>query len=116
MKMELIEGSETSAISTVTPENYPKENILQNNVFLSKTSIGKVTNVIQFNSFKKVEKLALKLIHIRMLVTDNTILNVSLMLKENFVFRNKVQHINGNDKLKNVRLSSQCQCTFIWVL
>jgi len=26
---ELIKGSETSAISTVTPENYPKENILQ---------------------------------------------------------------------------------------
>jgi len=26
MKMELIEGSETSAISTVTPGNYPKEN------------------------------------------------------------------------------------------
>jgi len=29
MKMELIEGSETSAISIVTPGNYPKENILQ---------------------------------------------------------------------------------------
>jgi len=28
MKMELIEGSETSAISIVTPGNYPKENIL----------------------------------------------------------------------------------------
>jgi len=28
MKMELIEGSETSAISTQTPGNYPKENIL----------------------------------------------------------------------------------------
>jgi len=28
MKMELIEGSETSAISVVTPGNYPKENIL----------------------------------------------------------------------------------------
>ena len=27
MKMELIEGSETSAISTLTPGNYPKENI-----------------------------------------------------------------------------------------
>jgi hypothetical protein len=26
--MELIEGSETSAISIVTPGNYPKENIL----------------------------------------------------------------------------------------
>jgi len=25
MKMELIEGSETSAISIVTPGNYPKE-------------------------------------------------------------------------------------------
>ena len=28
MKVELIEGSETSAISTVTVGNYPKENIL----------------------------------------------------------------------------------------
>jgi len=28
MKMELIEGSETSAISIMTPGNYPKENIL----------------------------------------------------------------------------------------
>ena len=28
MKMELIEGSETSAIITVTPGNYPKENTL----------------------------------------------------------------------------------------
>jgi len=28
MKMELIEGSETLAISIVTPGNYPKENIL----------------------------------------------------------------------------------------
>jgi len=27
--MELIKGSETSAISFVTPGNYPKENILQ---------------------------------------------------------------------------------------
>jgi len=30
MKMELIEGSETSAVRTQTPGNYPKENILQN--------------------------------------------------------------------------------------
>jgi len=28
MKMELIEGSETSAIITQKPGNYPKENIL----------------------------------------------------------------------------------------
>ena len=28
MKMELIEGSETSDIRTKTPGNYPKENIL----------------------------------------------------------------------------------------
>jgi len=28
MKMKMIEGSETSAISFVTPGNYPKENIL----------------------------------------------------------------------------------------
>jgi len=28
MKMEMIEGTETSAISFVTPGNYPKENIL----------------------------------------------------------------------------------------
>jgi len=31
MKLELTEGSETSAIRTQTPENYPKQNILQNN-------------------------------------------------------------------------------------
>jgi len=31
MKMELIEGSETSAIRTQTPGNYPKENMLQTN-------------------------------------------------------------------------------------
>jgi len=29
MKMELIEGSETSAIRNQTPGNYPKENILR---------------------------------------------------------------------------------------
>ena len=29
MKMELIEGFETSAIRTQTPGNYPKENILR---------------------------------------------------------------------------------------
>jgi len=29
MKMKLIGGSETSAIRTQTPGNYPKENILQ---------------------------------------------------------------------------------------
>jgi len=75
-----------------------------------------VTDVKQFNSFEKVEKLALKLIHIRMLVTDNTILILPLMLEQNFIFRNKARHINGNDKLKNIRLSSQYQCTFIWVL
>jgi len=34
MKMELIDGSETSAISTVTPGNYPKENILDVVVYL----------------------------------------------------------------------------------
>ena len=31
MKMEQIEGSETSAIRTKTPGNYPKENILHIN-------------------------------------------------------------------------------------
>jgi len=35
MKMEPIEGSETSAIRTKTPGNYPKENILQFNNYLS---------------------------------------------------------------------------------
>jgi len=34
MKMDLIEGSETSAISIVTPGNYPKENILHKKIFL----------------------------------------------------------------------------------
>jgi len=37
MKMELIEGSETSAISTVTPGNYPKGNILNFLVLVFKT-------------------------------------------------------------------------------
>jgi len=37
MKMELIESSETSAISTVTPGNYPKENILQRSTCRSGT-------------------------------------------------------------------------------
>jgi len=32
MKMELIEGSETSAIRTQTPGNYPKENIFHTNI------------------------------------------------------------------------------------
>jgi len=38
MKMELIEASETSAIRTQTPGNYPKENILHihMNVYLGK--------------------------------------------------------------------------------
>jgi len=93
-----------------------KKAFKQNNVFLLKVSIEEVTDVTQFNSFKKAEKLVLKLIHIRMLVTDDTILNLSLMLTQNFIFGNKARHINRNDKLKNVRLSSQCQCTFIWVL
>jgi len=31
--MELIEGSETSAIRTQTPGNYPKENILRQRLF-----------------------------------------------------------------------------------
>ena len=34
MKMEPIEGSETSAIRTKTPGNYPKENILEENKYL----------------------------------------------------------------------------------
>jgi len=36
MKMELIEGSETSAISFVRPGNYPKENILQRKTSLKR--------------------------------------------------------------------------------
>jgi len=34
MKMELIEGSETSAIRTQAPGNYPKENIMQSHYCL----------------------------------------------------------------------------------
>ena len=93
-----------------------KKAFKHNNVCLLKTSIEEVTDVTQFNSFENVEKLALKLIHIRIVVTDNTILNLSLILENNFIFRNKSRHINGNDKMKNIRLSSQCQCTFICVL
>ena len=36
MKMEMTEGSETSAISIVTPGNYPKENILHAVTFVWK--------------------------------------------------------------------------------
>jgi len=38
MKMELIEGSETSAISFVTPGNYPKENKLPLIIVMKVTS------------------------------------------------------------------------------
>jgi len=40
MKMEPIEGYETSAIRTKTPENYPKENILhyKNRLFIIQTN------------------------------------------------------------------------------
>ena len=53
-----------------------------------------------------------------MQVTDDTTLNLSLMLEQNFIFLNKPRHIHGTDILKNVRLSSQCHCTFtsIWLL
>jgi len=45
MKMELIEGSETSAISIVTPGNYPKGNILHTGHGESlKSSIIKLLN------------------------------------------------------------------------
>ena len=83
-----------------------KKAFKQNNAFLLKTSIDEVIDVTRFNSFTNVEKLGLKLIHIRMQVTDDTILNIFLMLEQNFIFRNEVRHIYGNDKLKNVRLSS----------
>jgi len=42
MKMELIEDSETSAISIVTPGNYPKENILR--VHIADSSIMQLCN------------------------------------------------------------------------
>jgi hypothetical protein len=83
-----------------------KKAFKQNNAFLLKSSIQEVIDVIRFNSFMKVEKLALKLIHIRMQGTDDTILNHVLMLEQKFIFRNKARHFHGNDKLKNVRLPS----------
>jgi hypothetical protein len=83
-----------------------KKAFKQNNAFLLKSSIEEVIDVIRFNSFMKVEKLALILICIRMQVTDDTILNQVLMLEHKFIFRNKARHIHGNDKLNNVRLPS----------
>jgi hypothetical protein len=44
MKMEPIEGSETSVIRTKTPGNYPKENILQKSRILEAFSATSVTN------------------------------------------------------------------------
>ena len=44
MKMEPIEGSETSAFRTQTPGNYPKENILQVNI-----SLLHLTRGVSFN-------------------------------------------------------------------
>jgi len=41
--MELVEGSETSAMSIVTPGNYPKENILHlMNIFITEKKKGYV--------------------------------------------------------------------------
>jgi len=46
MKMELTEGSETSAIRTQTPGNYPKENILQGRTLFdrSRPTVGCCAN------------------------------------------------------------------------
>jgi len=41
MKMELIEGSETSAISIVTPGNCPKENILHCSYFIQRIEFSR---------------------------------------------------------------------------
>jgi len=43
MKMELMEGSETSAIRTQTPGNYPKENILQVVIYFISVIISVLT-------------------------------------------------------------------------
>ena len=51
MKMELIEGSETSAISFVTPRNYPKENILHHKSILGSSLYYELErNTVQYNN------------------------------------------------------------------
>jgi len=45
MKMELIEGSETSAVRTQTPRNYPKENIVHNFRNLRSQILGQKLNL-----------------------------------------------------------------------
>ena len=51
MKMEPIEGYETSAFKTQTPGKYPKENILQHSLYFPHIRSGKKTD--QLISFKK---------------------------------------------------------------
>jgi len=46
MKMELIEGSETSAIRTQTPGNYQKENILHYKLCIGKWAVTVIRVII----------------------------------------------------------------------
>jgi len=48
MKMELIEGSETSAISIVTPGNYPKENILHVSILFDGEDISFEARLVMY--------------------------------------------------------------------
>ena len=50
MKMELIDGSETSAIINQTPENYPKGNLLQGGSNMTGTDLC-VNNINQSLSY-----------------------------------------------------------------
>jgi len=70
MKIELIEGSETSAIRTQTPGNYPKVNILQdytiyictNNTIVKEKYEFKInisTEAATYNVIKEILKLRL---------------------------------------------------------
>ena len=68
-----------------------------------------VIDMARCKSFTKAKTLDSKLIRVRMQVTDDTIVNLSLLLGQNFIFPNNAQ---GNDKLKNATLSSQCHSTF----
>jgi len=49
MKVELIEGSETSAIRTQTPGNYPKENILH-----GKDLQGNSSGLVELSSYPRL--------------------------------------------------------------
>jgi len=77
MKMEPIEGSETSAIRTKTPGNYPKDNILQMRIY---SGLLRRTNNIQ-NGTTFYTPLHKQISASKQ--NNNELLNVRQLLKEN---------------------------------